>query len=285
MIRPGLVIDIVAARERVEQKPVDNSNEENFFKTEEIVHAGTFDLHVHQRGVISIQEERNRCIIFEINDEEKQINLASYFDNVGGNHMCRSAPTHEVFFSFLKYLGQELGYTVSLVDYSKKQFKKCSPINGLLVSLAKGKTFYERQGFVNLNMNKRLQRIANTRFDQFLRTPTATNEPLGDWGVHGKTVKDVATKIIEVCNREESTEEEITIAEQYARRINEIIEKMERYSKFSWKRYTIHPTRGGKWSLKYKKSINCKRPKGFSQRQHCKYGRKKLKNLTPKVFF
>jgi thiol-disulfide isomerase/thioredoxin len=33
--------------------------------------------------------------------------------------------------------------------------------------------------------------------------------------------------------------------------------------------------RGGKWSLKYKKSINCKRPKGFSQKQHCKYGRKK----------
>ncbi len=34
---------------------------------------------------------------------------------------------------------------------------------------------------------------------------------------------------------------------------------------------------GGKWSLKYKKSINCKKPKGFSQRQHCKYGRKTLK--------
>ena len=29
-----------------------------------------------------------------------------------------------------------------------------------------------------------------------------------------------------------------------------------------------------KWSKKYKKSINCKRPKGFSQKQHCKYGRK-----------
>lgn len=29
------------------------------------------------------------------------------------------------------------------------------------------------------------------------------------------------------------------------------------------------------WSLKYKKSINCKRPRGFSQRQYCKYGRKK----------
>ena len=33
---------------------------------------------------------------------------------------------------------------------------------------------------------------------------------------------------------------------------------------------------GGKWSLKYKKSINCKHPKGFSQRQHCKYGRTKI---------
>jgi hypothetical protein len=29
-----------------------------------------------------------------------------------------------------------------------------------------------------------------------------------------------------------------------------------------------------KWSLKYKRSINCKHPKGFSQKQHCKYGRK-----------
>ena len=30
-----------------------------------------------------------------------------------------------------------------------------------------------------------------------------------------------------------------------------------------------------KWSTKYKKSINCRRPKGFSQKQYCKYGRKK----------
>ena len=37
------------------------------------------------------------------------------------------------------------------------------------------------------------------------------------------------------------------------------------------KRMTL---RGGKWSLKYKKSINCKRPKGLSQIQHFKYVRK-----------
>ena len=30
-----------------------------------------------------------------------------------------------------------------------------------------------------------------------------------------------------------------------------------------------------KWSNKYKKSINCRNPKGFSQKQYCKYGRKK----------
>jgi hypothetical protein len=34
--------------------------------------------------------------------------------------------------------------------------------------------------------------------------------------------------------------------------------------------------KGGKWSQKYKKSINCRRPKGFSQKQYCKYSRKKV---------
>lgn len=32
-----------------------------------------------------------------------------------------------------------------------------------------------------------------------------------------------------------------------------------------------------KWSLKYKKSIRCNRPKGFSQKQYCK-GRKTRKS-------
>ena len=29
-----------------------------------------------------------------------------------------------------------------------------------------------------------------------------------------------------------------------------------------------------RWSIKYKRSINCNRPHGFSQKQYCKYGRK-----------
>lgn len=36
-------------------------------------------------------------------------------------------------------------------------------------------------------------------------------------------------------------------------------------------------TGGRKWSNKYKKSINCNRPKGFSQRQYCNYGRNKTR--------
>ena len=36
------------------------------------------------------------------------------------------------------------------------------------------------------------------------------------------------------------------------------------------------PRAGGKkrWSVKYKKSINCSNPKGFSQKQFCKRKRK-----------
>jgi hypothetical protein len=55
----------------------------------------------------------------------------------------------------------------------------------------------------------------------------------------------------------------------------------------------LRPTNGGgrvrinksneykkKWSMKYKRSINCRRPRGFSQRQHCKYGRRGWKTAT-----
>ena len=37
-----------------------------------------------------------------------------------------------------------------------------------------------------------------------------------------------------------------------------------------------------KWSRKYKLSINCKRPRGFSQRQYCMYGRRKTQKTYTK---
>jgi hypothetical protein len=44
--------------------------------------------------------------------------------------------------------------------------------------------------------------------------------------------------------------------------------------KSSKNKITIYRGGARKWSRKYKKSINCNRPKGFSQKQYCKYGRK-----------
>jgi hypothetical protein len=35
-----------------------------------------------------------------------------------------------------------------------------------------------------------------------------------------------------------------------------------------------------RWSMKYKRSINCRHPRGFSQRQHCKYGRRGWKSQS-----
>ena len=37
-----------------------------------------------------------------------------------------------------------------------------------------------------------------------------------------------------------------------------------------------------RWSMKYKKSIDCSKPKGFSQKQYCKYGRKKQAKQSAK---
>lgn len=39
---------------------------------------------------------------------------------------------------------------------------------------------------------------------------------------------------------------------------------------------------GGKWSLKYKRSINCRKPKGFSQKQYCKKKNRKSKKKRKK---
>ena len=48
-------------------------------------------------------------------------------------------------------------------------------------------------------------------------------------------------------------------------------EKQSNYKKIKSRKNKQY---GGKFTLKYKKSINCNKPKVFSQRQYCKYGRK-----------
>jgi thiol-disulfide isomerase/thioredoxin len=51
--------------------------------------------------------------------------------------------------------------------------------------------------------------------------------------------------------------------------------KSKSHSQTSSSRRKSKTQKGGKWSRKYKMSINCRTPKGFSQKQYCKYGRKK----------
>ena len=64
---------------------------------------------------------------------------------------------------------------------------------------------------------------------------------------------------------------------QHGRRTNRVVPITGGKRK---KRTTKKNKKGGKWSRKYKKSINCNRPKGFSQKQYCKYGRKHKKKMS-----
>jgi predicted RNase H-like nuclease (RuvC/YqgF family) len=87
-------------------------------------------------------------------------------------------------------------------------------------------------------------------------------------------------------------QEEVMHLRDYLREINENMESILRkyedtrtladinrggqFTRTRARTRTRTRTRRHKWSLKYKRSIDCKHPKGFSQKQHCKYGRKKV---------
>lgn len=52
--------------------------------------------------------------------------------------------------------------------------------------------------------------------------------------------------------------------------------RKRRSRRHRYTRVTKKAKRGGrKWSAKYKRSINCRRPRGFSQKQYCKYSRRR----------
>ena len=61
--------------------------------------------------------------------------------------------------------------------------------------------------------------------------------------------------------------------------IKSILRKYEDMRRFTGVGGAHARTHRHKWSLKYKRSIDCNHPKGFSQKQHCNYGRK---NMTVK---
>jgi|LauGreDrversion4_2_1035121.scaffolds.fasta_scaffold46921_2 hypothetical protein len=77
-------------------------------------------------------------------------------------------------------------------------------------------------------------------------------------------VRTIINFIVNISNNSEIERQ----WERYKRKINGGKKKTNK------KKINKNKTKKRKWSQKYKKSINCKRPKGFSQKQYCKYGRK-----------
>jgi thiol-disulfide isomerase/thioredoxin len=73
-------------------------------------------------------------------------------------------------------------------------------------------------------------------------------------------------------NTVESTTPTSSPEQLYSRLTNSSSNKKSIKNKSGYRKSLM---KGGKWTRKYKKSINCKRPKGFSQKQYCKYGRNK----------
>ena len=95
-------------------------------------------------------------------------------------------------------------------------------------------------------------------------------------GNHGKVIQSYEDSSI--SKKDRSVNSFINWIES---KINKMISRTETSSaKHVYKRLakkSKHPRKkqhGGKWTRKYKSTINCKKPKGFSQRQYCKFGRK-----------
>jgi hypothetical protein len=71
------------------------------------------------------------------------------------------------------------------------------------------------------------------------------------------------------------TKSEIKVANQPHKSHHTKYHKRHNKRHHTKKRHSRNKQKGGKWSLKYKRSINCNRPRGFSQKQYCKYSAKK----------
>jgi predicted nucleic acid-binding Zn-ribbon protein len=99
--------------------------------------------------------------------------------------------------------------------------------------------------------------------NRVLHTMLATQESLSDLTSRQTTLNQ---EIAELKAR-------LMLLDRESEELNRARGKKRRYKKGT------KAKRGGAWTLKYKRSINCMRPKGFSQKQYCKYGSKTSKKI------
>ena len=167
-------------------------------------------------------------------------------------------------------------------DFSQRDkiLKKAKPLHKhLFKNLHKG----DRKGDVNEESNPRIPRKKGQPANSKKHSDLYTDEnPKGT--IHGLGFKDVATakaSVSKIRNSSRSHAHKIQAAvamEQRAREMGKTSEAAV-YRKFinTMKKKTKKMNEG--WSDKYKKSIDCNNPKGFSQKAHCQ-GKKKVSEST-----
>ena len=168
-------------------------------------------------------------------------------------------------------------------NYSQRDkiMKKAKPLHKhLFKNLHKGDT----SGDVNEESNPRIPRKKGQPANSKKHSDLYTDEnPKGT--IHGLGFKDVATakaSVSKIRNSSRSHAHKIQAAvamEQRAREMGKTSEAAV-YRKFinMMKKKTKKMNEG--WSDKYKKSIDCNNPKGFSQRAHCQGRKKKVSEET-----
>ena len=167
-------------------------------------------------------------------------------------------------------------------DYSQRDkiMKKAKPLHKhLFKNLHKG----DRKGDVNEESNPRIPRKKGQPANSKKHSDLYTDEnPKGT--IHGLGFKDVATakaSVSKIRNSSRSHAHKIQAAVAMEQRAREMGKSSEAavYRKFinMMKKKTKKMNEG--WSDKYKKSIDCNNPKGFSQKAHCQ-GKKKVSEST-----
>ena len=167
-------------------------------------------------------------------------------------------------------------------DFSERDkiMKRAKPLHKHLYSRLHKK---DASGDVNEESNPRIPRKKGQPANSKKHSDLYTDEnPKGT--IHGLGFKDVATakaSVTKIRNSSRSHAHKIQAAvamEQRAREMGKTSEAAV-YRKYinTMKKKTKKMNEG--WSDKYKKSIDCNNPKGFSQRAHCQ-GKKKVSEET-----
>ena len=168
-------------------------------------------------------------------------------------------------------------------DYSQRDkiMKRAKPLHKhLFKNLHKG----DKKGDVNEESNPRIPRKKGQPANSKKHSDLYTDEnPKGT--IHGLGFKDVATakaSVSKIRNSSRSHAHKIQAAVAMEQRAREMGKSSEAavYRKFinMMKKKTKKMNEG--WSDKYKKSIDCNNPKGFSQRAHCQGRKKKVSEET-----